>query len=97
MAVSYKQKCLKCRKNWVSMSRGQRYAICYDCQKKDLSRKVKDPVMKKMFDIPEDYYRANSFLANIKMNYLRFDKLTDKQIDAFKKAVEKIKSDKKSE
>lgn len=47
--------------------------------------------MKKMFDIPEDFYKKNSFLRSIKINYLRYGKLTEKQIEAFKKAVDKMK------
>ena len=87
MAVRYKQKCFKCRKNWVTVSRGNHFAMCYDCQKDDLNKKVKDPKMKKMFDIPEEFYKTNSFLRSIKLNYFRFDKLTEKQIEAFKKSL----------
>jgi len=47
--------------------------------------------MKKLFDIPEKFYQENLFLRNIKSNYLRFGKLSDKQIEAFKKTVEKMK------
>ncbi len=94
MAIRYKQKCFKCRKNWVTVSRGQRYVICYDCQKDELNKKIKDPEMKKMFDIPEDFYRKNSFLISIKLNYFRFDKLSEKQIEAFKKTVKRMKEEK---
>lgn len=75
------------------MGRGQKFAICYDCQKDDLNQEIKNPEMKEMFDIPEEFYRKSSFLRNIKMNYLRFENLTEKQIDAFKKTVEKLESD----
>ena len=92
MAIRYKQKCFKCRKNYVLVGRGQRFAICYDCQKEDLNKPIKDPKMKKMFDIPEDFYRKNPFLRSIKSNYLRFDKLTEKQIAAFKKTVKEMKN-----
>lgn len=94
MAVRYKQKCFKCRKNWVTVSRGNNFALCYDCQKDDLNKEVKDPEMKKLFDIPEEFYKKNSFLRSIKLNYFRFDKLTEKQIEAFKKTVEKMKEEK---
>jgi len=43
--------------------------------------------MKKMFDIPEEFYVSNSFLRDIKVKYLRFGNLSDKQIEAFKKTV----------
>ena len=92
MAIRYRQKCFKCRKNWITVSRGQKYAICYDCQKEDLNKEIRDPEMKKMFDIPEEFYRNNSFLRSIKMNYIRFEKLSEKQIEAFKKTVEKMKN-----
>ena len=91
MAVRYKQKCFKCKKNYVLVGRGQRFAVCYDCQKDELNKPIKDPEMKKMFDIPEDFYRKNSFLRSIKSNYLRFEKLSEKQIAAFKKTVEEMK------
>lgn len=92
MAIKYKQKCFKCRKNWVVVGRGQRFPICYDCQKQDLNQKIDDPEMKKLFDIPEEFYKENSFLRSIKMNYIRFGKLSEKQIEAFKKTVEKMKN-----
>lgn len=74
----------------------QRYAVCYDCQKKELEGKVKDPEMKKLFNIPEKYYRENAFLRNIKINYLRYGRLTEKQILAFKKTVKNVKKEKRA-
>ena len=94
MAVIYKQKCVRCKKNYVIVTSRQRYSLCYDCQKNDLSKSIKDPKMKKLFDIPEEYYRDNSFLRSIKLNYLQYKSLTEKQVEAFKKAVEKIKEEK---
>lgn len=91
MGIQFKQKCMRCRKNYVIMGRGQKFAVCYDCQKGEMKGKISDPKMKKMFDIPEDYYRQNAFLRDIKVNYFRFDRLTDKQIEAFKKTVQEIK------
>lgn len=95
MAIRYKQKCFKCKKNYVTVGRGQRYVICYDCQKEDLNKKIKDPAMKKLFDIPEEFYKENSFLRSIKMNYIRFEKLSERQIEAFKKTVKEMKGKKK--
>ena len=37
----------------------------------------------------------NAFLRNIKSNYIRYGKLTEKQIDAFKKVASKLKEIKK--
>ena len=78
----------------MTVGRGQRFTLCYDCQKEDLNKEVKDPEMKKLFDIPEEFYKKNSFLRSIKINYFRFDKLSEKQIEAFKKTVEKMKEEK---
>ena len=50
--------------------------------------------MKKMFDIPEEFYRESLFLRNIKSSYLRFGKLSGKQIEWFKKVVEDMKKSK---
>ena len=47
--------------------------------------------MKKMFDVPEEFYRHSAFLRDIKVNYLKYGKLSDKQIEAFKSTVEKLK------
>ncbi len=50
--------------------------------------------MKKMFDIPKSLYEQSSFLRNIKESYLRFDSLTEKQIEAFKKTVKELEEGK---
>ncbi len=97
MAVTYKQRCMRCKKNYVMMSWKQRYALCYDCQKGDMKGEIKDSKMKKFFKIPEGFYRESSFLRSIKINYLRFGRLTDKQIAAFKKVVKKMREEKKEE
>ncbi len=65
MPIRYKIKCFRCKKYYVIVSKRQRYAFCYDCQKKDLKRKIKDPKMKKLFGIPDEYYKENSFLRDI--------------------------------
>ncbi len=64
--------------------------VCYDCQKAELQEEIKDTEMKKMFDIPEEYYKQNYFLRDIKIKYLRFGSLTENQINAFKKVVNEI-------
>ena len=95
MAVRYKQKCTRCRKNYVSVTWRTKFPICYDCEKTQLEGDIKDPAMKKLFDIPLELYRENMFLRDIKINYLRFGKLSDKQIEAFKKVVKKVTENKK--
>jgi hypothetical protein len=52
---------------------------------------IKDPKMKKMFDIPEEFYKENSFLRDIKIKYLQWGELTEKQIEAFKKVAKDMK------
>ena len=47
--------------------------------------------MKKFFDIPQEYYEQSQFLRSIKRNYLRFERLSEKQIESFKKTVEEFK------
>ncbi len=96
MAISYQQKCSLCRKNWVTVTWKSRYPVCYDCQKNQLEGEIKDPKMKKMFKIPPDLYQKSSFLRDIKINYLKYGRLTEKQIDAFKKTVKNL-SEKKEE
>ncbi len=91
MAVSYNQRCFRCKKNYILVTYRNRYPLCYECQKADLNRDIKDPAMKKMFDIPEEFYEKNAFLRSIKINYLNYGSLTEKQLEAFKKAIIKMK------
>ena len=91
MAI-YKQKCSMCKKNYVIVIGNQRFPLCYDCQKDELKKPIKNKKMQKLFDIPEEYYKENSFLRNIKIAYIRYGKLTEKQEAAFKKVVDKMKS-----
>lgn len=95
MGVKYKQKCCRCKDNYVTITWRQRYPLCYDCQKSELKGEIKSPKMKKLFKIPEDFYKENAFLRSIKVNYLKFGNLSDKQIDAFKKVVKKLKDESK--
>jgi late competence protein required for DNA uptake (superfamily II DNA/RNA helicase) len=90
MAVRFKQKCMRCKKNYVTVSGSQRFAVCYECQKKELRGKITDKKMKELFDIPEEFYKKNSFLRDIKANYLRFGKLSEKQVEAFRKVVKEL-------
>lgn len=94
MRVQYKQKCIKCKKNYVLATSRSSYVVCYDCQKSSLIGEITDPFYKKLFDIPEAYYKDNSFLRNIKVNYLKYHNLTDAQIVAFEKVVQQIKEKK---
>jgi len=90
--TQYKQICFRCKKNYVLVNRSnEKFVSCYDCQKEELNKPIKDVEMKKLFDIPEEFYKTNAFLRNIKVAYLRFGKLSEKQVDAFKRTVEKMK------
>lgn len=91
MAIRFKQKCSRCGKNYVKVSRRQHYVLCYDCQKSELHQEIKDQKMKKFFNIPEEFYKENAFLRSIKANYLRYGRLSERQIETFKKAVEKMR------
>jgi len=94
MAVRYKQRCCRCKKNYEVVTWKQKYVVCYECQKKELATEIKDPEMKKLFDIPEEFYKKNSFLRSIKLNYIRYGNLTEKQLEAFKKTVKNLKGKK---
>ena len=75
----------------------KQFPICVDCHMKQIDEPIKDSKYKKLFDIPEKFYRESNFLRNIKRAYLRFDNLTEKQIEAFKKTVEDLKNPKPKE
>lgn len=93
MAVKYKQKCSRCGK-YVPITRRQVYLVCPECQEKELAGEVKDPEMKKLFKIPIAFYRENAFLRSIKLNYLRYGNLSERQIEAFEKTVAEMKASK---
>jgi hypothetical protein len=95
MAIKYKKKCTRCKTNYVAVTFRDRYPVCFECQKNELNGEIDDPVMKKMFDIPDESYKDNSFLRSIKVNYIRYGKLSEAQIEAFKKTVKKMKEEKK--
>ena len=97
MAVRFKQRCWRCRKNYVVVNYRQKFAVCYDCQKGEMEGEVKNKKFKKMSDIPEEFYKENSFLRDIKIRYIKFNELSVKQIAAFKKTVKQMKEDLKKE
>lgn len=86
--AKYKQKCAKCKTNYVLVASWRdRSPTCYECQKNELQKEIDDPELKKLFDIPEEYYIHSPFLRNIKISYIRYKKLSDRQIEAFNKAL----------
>jgi PHP family Zn ribbon phosphoesterase len=90
MAIQYKQKCKRCNKNYVLSGLRSRYIVCDECQKREYSQEVTDPEMKELFDIPEEHYQKNYFLRDIKAKYLKYGSLSEKQIEAFKRAVKDL-------
>lgn len=93
----FKQKCAMCHKNMVVMYSARQFPICSPCHMKQINQPIEDPKMKKLFDIPQEYYEQSQFLRNIKQSYIRFGSLTEKQIEFFHKAVEDMKNPKPKE
>ena len=92
--AKFKQKCAMCKTDWVIMFSARQFPICVKCHMKQIEKEIKDPKMKKFFDIPQKFYEENSFLRNIKQAYIRFDNLSEKQVEAFKKTVKEMKEGK---
>lgn len=92
--AKFKQKCSLCKENFVLVTNRTGYPVCYDCQKEQLSKEIEDPIMKKLFDIPEVFYKESPFLRDIKINYIKWQKLSEAQVEAFKKVVNKIYNEK---
>lgn len=73
------------------MFSARQFPICTDCHMKRISEPIKD----KKYDflnISDEMYRESSFLRNIKESFLRFDTLSAKQIEVFKKVVNDLKN-----
>ena len=93
----FKQRCAICKKNMVVMYSSRQFPICTECHMKKINQPIEDPKYKKLLDIPVELYEKSSFLRNIKESYLRFDSLTEKQIEAFKKVVKELMDEVKEE
>lgn len=61
-----------------------------------MTGEISDPALKKLLDIPEEFYQENSFLRSIKINALRYGSLSEKQLEFFKKSVDKMKKAKEA-
>ncbi|MFH1072454.1 MAG: hypothetical protein V1743_03420 [Nanoarchaeota archaeon] len=92
---SYKQRCIVCKKNMVIISSFRQQPVCEECLLRDINKPITNPVFKKMFDIDKEFYMKYSFLRNIKDQYLRYGKLSEKQIEIFKKVVADAEKKKK--
>lgn len=97
MVITYNQLCTRCRKKYVLSTWRDRYPVCYECQKAEMAGEIKDPEMKKLFNLSDDVYKKSTFLRDMKIKYLRYGKMSKGQIDAFKKVAKKIKETLKEE
>ena len=94
--VAYKQRCSSCKEKWALVrSRRQKLVVCDECQMKVVTQKVEDKEYTKMFDIPVAWYKDNPFLLSIRYQYSRFESLTERQVEAFKKTVKELKAEAK--
>ena len=93
----FKQRCAICKNNMVVIFSYKQFPICVDCHMKQIDKPIEDAKAKKLFNIPEEFYRKSVFLRNIKGAFIRFGKLSEKQIEAFKKTVKDIKNPPKEE
>jgi len=89
--AAYKIRCGLCKKNFILATWKTGFPVCYECQKKELEGEIKDPKIKKLFNIPEQLYKDSGFLRDIKIKYIKYGQLSDKQIEAFEKVVKKMK------
>jgi hypothetical protein len=94
--AKYKQLCMLCRKNMALVTSYKQRPICDACKKKDIDAEVTDPEFKKLFDIDPELYKKSDFLRRIKSYYLRFENLSERQVEAFKKVVEEVKAKEKA-
>lgn len=95
--VKFKKKCSRCKKNYVLATSRSTFLECYECQKKELDKPIENNEMKAFFNIPEEFYKVNAFLRNIKISYIRYKNLTDRQKEAFEKTVEDLKKDRQEQ
>lgn len=79
------------------MYSSRQFPICVECHMKRINKEIEDPKFKKLLGIPDKIYRQSVFLRNIKESYLRFQNLTEKQIEAFKKTVKDLKEGNKKD
>lgn len=91
--AQFKQKCFRCKINYVATSsRGNRFPVCFDCEKNELTGELTNPILKELLNIPEEFYKESGFLRSIKINAIKYNQLSERQIEAFKSVVDKMKS-----
>ncbi len=91
--IKFKKKCGICKKVWVVIHRRE-FPICTPCHMKRIfSEEQKITAKKFLFlNIDKEFYEQSRFLRNIREAYLRFEDLTDRQIEAFKETLERTKN-----
>src|SRR3989344_3921690 len=95
--VVYKQRCIRCKKNFALILSRRQFPLCTECDMKEIDDPIEDEEMCAFFDIKREFYEQTPFLRSIKKNYLRYGALTPKQREIFLKVVEELKSGKKRE
>lgn len=87
----YKQRCSVCKKNWsLVTSYRQRFVVCIPCEMQEIMKPIKDAKFKKLFALPLELYKENSFLRSVRYQYGRFGSITERQLEAFKKTVKEL-------
>src|SRR3989344_1744063 len=94
--IKFKQRCIRCKKNMASMYSSRQTPICIDCEMRYVDSTVEDPLFKKLFSIPREYYLENYFLRSVRSNYAKYGSLSKNQIETFKKVVKDMKNSKVS-
>lgn len=87
----YKQLCMLCRKNHAIIESRKQRAICSECEMKDW-KEIKSGKYKKILEIPKEIYMKSYFLRNVRSYYERFGKLSEKQVEAFKKTADELRN-----
>ncbi|HLC52687.1 MAG TPA: hypothetical protein VJI98_05575 [Candidatus Nanoarchaeia archaeon] len=85
----FKKKCGICTKEWVVIN-SREYPVCVSCHMKQiLSEEITDKKFN-FLNIDLELYKKSKFLRSIRQSYLMYKSLTEKQIEAFKKAVKEL-------
>ncbi|MBI2146292.1 hypothetical protein HYU22_03060 [Candidatus Woesearchaeota archaeon] len=92
----FKKKCALCKKNMAVILSFRQFPVCEDCQMKRISEEITDAKYK-FLNLSDEIYRKSQFLRNIKEFYLRNRTLSEKQVEAFKKAAKDVKEGKEKE
>lgn len=94
--LKFKKRCALCKKNMAVIVSFRQFPVCEDCQMKRINEEITNSKYK-FLNLSEGLYRQSQFLRNIKEFYLRNSTLSEKQVEAFKKALKDIKAGKGKE